>query len=157
MFRRGFYVGLAFVLGLWLLWLWQPERQVARHTDNLFRAIERRNWSATAGFIDGEYLDQWGDDRNLLLSRMRQVLQYARTIRIEYAEPSVAVAKPRAVWQAKVTIAGSDDEITAYVKQRINSLTAPFELEWRRASGKPWDWKLVAVRNPDLALPTEFE
>ncbi|HEY1583637.1 MAG TPA: hypothetical protein VGF73_11125 [Chthoniobacterales bacterium] len=35
----------------------------------------------------------------------------------------------------------------------VNSLTTPFELRWRRESWKPWDWKLVEVRNPGLELP----
>ena len=41
-FRRGFYGGLIIALGagLYLIWLWQPERQVRRHTDNFFQAIE---------------------------------------------------------------------------------------------------------------------
>jgi len=37
------------------------------------------------------------------------------------------------------------------------SLGAPFELQWRRISGKPWDWKLIRVSNPELQLPSEFE
>ena len=39
------------------------------------------------------------------------------------------------------------------VKERVSSLTTPFDLEWRRMSAKPWDWKLVRVSNAELALP----
>jgi hypothetical protein len=60
-FRGGFYGGLAIALcvGLYLIWLWQPERQVRRHTENLFRAIERKDWEAVADFIGNDYHDHW--------------------------------------------------------------------------------------------------
>jgi hypothetical protein len=35
----------------------------------------------------------------------------------------------------------------------VNKLPSPFELEWRRLSGKPWDWKLVGVSNPACQIP----
>jgi hypothetical protein len=44
----------------------------------------------------------------------------------------------------------------AVVKERVNSLTTPFELQWRHISRKPWDWKLVRVSNPELDIPAEF-
>ena len=39
--------------------------------------------------------------------------------------------------------------------ERINSLTSPFELRWRKQNWQPWDWKLVQVRNPSLQLPVD--
>jgi hypothetical protein len=39
------------------------------------------------------------------------------------------------------------------IKERVNSIPAPFQLEWRRVSGKPWDWKLVRVSNAELVIP----
>jgi hypothetical protein len=35
----------------------------------------------------------------------------------------------------------------------VNSLESPFEFEWKRGATWPWDWKLVAVRNPALEIP----
>ena len=45
-FRAGFYGGLilALFVGVFLIWLWQPERQVERHTENFLHAIEQKNW-----------------------------------------------------------------------------------------------------------------
>jgi hypothetical protein len=40
--------------------------------------------------------------------------------------------------------------------QKINKLPTPFQLEWRQFSGKPWDWKLVAVSNPAFEIPAEM-
>ena len=62
-----------------------------------------------------------------------------------------------ATWIAKITVEGAEGEVMAEVKERVNSLATPFELEWRRVSAKPWDWKLTRVSNPDLQIPAGFE
>ncbi len=92
-FRGGFIGGvpLAICIGLYLVWLWQPERQAKRHTENLFRAIERRDWEAAADFIGNDYQDQWGDDRARVLERLREGLRYARGLRITASNPNVQV------------------------------------------------------------------
>jgi hypothetical protein len=41
------------------------------------------------------------------------------------------------------------------IKHRVNSLSAPFQLQWRRQSSKPWDWKLVRVSNRELKIDSE--
>jgi hypothetical protein len=40
--------------------------------------------------------------------------------------------------------------------QRVNKLPTPFELEWHRLSGKPWDWKLVRVSNSGFEIPADM-
>jgi hypothetical protein len=154
-FRQGFYGGLslALLIGLFLIWLWQPERQVTRHTENLLRTIEKRNWAGVADFIGNDYQDQWGDDRARVLERMREVLRYLRRIRIDATNAAVQVDNRRGYWNAKITIDGDQGEVTALVKERVNFLATPFELEWRRQSAKPWDWKLVRVNNASLEIP----
>jgi hypothetical protein len=49
----------------------------------------------------------------------------------------------------------SDDEAMQLLDERVNSLPAPFELEWRRLSGKPWDWKLARVSNSAFEIPAD--
>jgi hypothetical protein len=77
-FRVGFYGGLVIArcAGLYLIWLWQPERQVRRHTESFFQAIEHKNWDAAADFVAADYQDQWGDDRMRVLERLREDLRY---------------------------------------------------------------------------------
>jgi hypothetical protein len=156
--RRGSYVSLALALcvGLYLIWLWQPERQVKRHTANFFHAIENKNWEAAAGFIAAAYQDQWGDDRARVLERLREGFRYIRGARIIASNPSVHVETQRAVWSSKITLYSSDDDVMEVLEQRLNSLQTPFKLEWQHFSGKPWDWKLTRVSNPAFEIPSDI-
>lgn len=158
-FRHGFYVGVSAALlgGLFLTWLWQPERQVRRHTQKLFHRIEAKNWAAVSDLIDNDYRDQWNHDRARVVERMREVMRYLRGMRIVTPEPVIKIDNRNALWTGKITIEGDAGEAMALIRERINSLPTPFELEWRRNSSKPWDWKLVRVSNPELQLPSDFE
>ena len=158
-FRDVFYAGagLAVVLGIYLMWLWGAEHQVRLHSDHLFRAMQSKSWLKFDSFVSDDYHDQWGQDHALVAERTREVFRYFRSLRIAPGYAIVRAGDGRASWQAKITIEGDDNELAALVKDRVNLLTTPFTLEWRRVSGKPWDWKLVRVGNPALELPTRFE
>jgi hypothetical protein len=157
--RGGFYGGLAVAVcvGLFLLWLWRPERQVKRHTENFLHAIERKDWTAAGNFIATDYHDQWGDDRARVLDRMREGFRYVRGVRINASNPMVRIENRRAIWSGKIMIDGDEGEGMALLKERVNSLPTPFELEWHHVSAKPWDWKLVHVSNSTLEIPADFD
>jgi hypothetical protein len=156
-FRQGFYgaLAVAFCIGLFLMWLWRPERQVKRHTKNFFSAVEHKNWMAAADFIGGDYHDQWGDDRARVLERMHEAFQYVRGIRISAFKVTVRIEHRRADWAGRIWIDGAQNEVMESLKEHVNSLPTPFELEWRRFSGKPWDWKLIRVSNSALEIPAD--
>ena len=78
---------------------------------------------------------------------------YLPKARIEASGAQVRIENRQGYWQAKITVNGGQGEFTTLIEERVNSLPAPFELEWRRRSSKPWDWKLVSVRNPSLEIP----
>lgn len=157
-FRGGFIVGigLALLFGLYLIWLWQPARHVELHTKNLFHAVERKDWAAAADFIGSDYQDQWGDDRARVLERMREGFRYVRGARIIASNPRVRVEERRAIWSSRITVFSTDDDVMELLAERVNSLPAPFELEWLRLSGKPWDWKLVRVGNSAFEIPADI-
>jgi hypothetical protein len=156
-YRGGFYGGLALALciGLYLVWLWRPEHQVRLHTGNFFHAIENRNWDTVADFLGNDYQDQWGDDKTRLLERTREGFRWVRGSRILAPSPVVQVERWRAVWFGKITVYSTDDGVMELLDERVNKLPTPFELEWHRLSGKPWDWKLVRVSNSAFEIPVD--
>ena len=156
-FRRGFHgaLSVALLTGVALLWLWQPERQVRKHTESLFHAMEGKNWERLEGLVASDYMDQWGHDRSRMLERVREVFGYVRNVRITSSAGTVQVDQRTARWTGKIVIETDQNEMATLVRERINSLTTPFEMEWRRLSAKPWDWKLVRVSNEGFEIPAE--
>jgi hypothetical protein len=156
-YRTGLLGGLALVIctALYLIWLWRPEHQVRLHTENFFRAIDHRNWDAVADFVAADYQDEWGDDRTRLLERMREGFRWVRGSKIAGPNPIVQAENGRAVWIGKVTVYSNDDGVMEVLNQRVNNLPAPFQLEWHRLSGKPWDWKLARVSNSAFEIPAD--
>jgi hypothetical protein len=143
---------MAFVLGIYPIWLWQPDHQVRLHSAHLLEKVEKRDWSGIENAIALEYGDDWGDDRARLLGRLREVLPFTRDMKIHAVAPGISSQGRDAKWVAKVEIDRGNNEVMIEIRQRINSLSAPFELRWRRQSNKPWDWKLVHVSNRELVL-----
>jgi hypothetical protein len=146
---------LALVCGAWLLFLWQPERQVRLHSEHLVAAVEKRDWSAAGEYVASDYHDQWSNDRVSLLERLHEGLAVTRALRFTIAAEETDASRSEASWRAKITLSGGGEYAQSIV-ERINSLAMPFELRWRRVSGTPWDWKLIAVSNPQLELPDQF-
>jgi hypothetical protein len=147
---------VAAALGLWLAQLWQEENQVRLHSEHLLRKIEARNWAGAGDFMAGDYRDDWGDDRARLLDRLRLVLRSFSSLTITATNPQVRLDPPTGNWSAKIQIGGTGGEFAPEIIARVNSLTKPCELHWRRESWKPWDWKLIGVSNPSLEISGEI-
>ena len=154
-FRDAFYAGIAIAIiaSGFCIWLWQPERQVDRHSEHLFRQVEARDWRGLEDSLAGDYLDQWGQDRALVISRLQEIFRFLRGAKIEASDSIVQANRSRGTWRGKIRINGNGDEAIVFIRERLNSLNTPFELEWRRVSTKPWDWKLARVSNPALEIP----
>lgn len=155
-FRNGFYAGLLFAvgLGIYLHQLWQPERQLRLHSAHLLDALEQNDWEEAENFIAETYQDEWGHNRSLVLARLREVLQYSRELKIDAQETGFALSSQGGTWSARMRIEAEPNEVTIYIKERVNVLEEPFELSWVRPSWRPWEWKLARVSNPALELPT---
>jgi len=152
-FRTGFYAGLivAVIWGIYLVRLWQGRRQVELHSVHLLAEIEKHNWRAVDEFVGNDYRDQWGNDRALLLERLREVFRALPNARVESKVISVQTRNGRGSWIARITLK-STGEFPDLIQSRVNSLDSPFEFEWQRGATWPWDWKLVAVKNPALEI-----
>ena len=156
---RGAFIGVSAIVlsvGLYLFWLWRPEHQVRLHTKHFFHAIDGRNWEDVADFIGEDYRDQWHQDRTRLLERMREGFRWVRGSTITAPDALVRVETPRALWTGKINVYSSDESVMQFLDEHVNRLPTPFELEWHRISGKPWDWKLVRVSNPVFQIPAEM-
>jgi hypothetical protein len=86
-----------------------------------------------------------------LLERLPQVFRALGQTRIESGAADIRRGDGRGYWTSKITIQGTG-EFADFIQSRVNSLEAPFEFEWQRGATWPWDWKLIAVRNPDLEI-----
>jgi len=153
-FRNGFYAGLivAAIWGFYLARLWQPQRQIELHSLHLLAQVEKRNWKAVGEFVGNNYQDRWGNDRALLLERLPEVFRALPNARIEANGATTRTENGRGSWSARIIITAAGP-YADLVQGRVNSLESPFEFEWQRGATWPWDWKLVAVKNPDLEIP----
>ena len=86
---------------------------------------------------------------------MREGFRYVRGPRIIASNSSVQVDTRRAVWSSKIMLYSTDNDVMELLDERVNSVPAPFELEWHRLSVKPWDWKLVRVSNSAFEIPAD--
>jgi hypothetical protein len=157
-FRSSFYTAalIGVILGLWLSHLWTAENQVRLHSKHLLGKIEKRSWVAAMTMVAEDYHDDWGDDRNLLKERLSLTLREFSSLTISSHETQQRLEPPFGNWMAKIQLSGRGSEAALETIQRLNRLTAPFELRWRKESWRPWDWKLAQVRNASLELPAGF-
>jgi hypothetical protein len=153
-FKYSFLAGaiIASVLGLWLAQLWGAENQVRLHSEHFLRQIEKRNASAAGEFLAADYHDDWGHDRALVLNRLRLVLRLFSSLTISTSAPQVRLDSSAATWTSSIQLAGAGGEFTPEIIERVDALTKPFEFHWRHESWRPWDWKLVAIKNPALEI-----
>lgn len=139
-------------MGLFLLLLWQPSRQVRLHQRHLLHAIERRNWSTVGDLVSPAYRDQWQQDRSRLLADLAEVFRQFLACSVEGEERALTVENGEGSTATRITLRGSGSELAEYAKQRVNGLREPFLFKWRQRSWKPWDWQLVEVRQPELRI-----
>ena len=88
---------------------------------------------------------------------MRVVLGYSHHLRLAVTDATCRIDNGVGIWRGKIAVDSDDAELVAVVKERVNSLTTPFDLQWHHVSRKPWDWKLVRVSNPELEIPPGFD
>lgn len=135
---------------LFLLWLWQPERQVRLHTSHFLKKVERRNWEAAGKMMATDYADRWEHDKQTALDNADAVFRHFLLLTIENRTDSCEVLPDRATTRTVIKITGNGGPLAQMVAERVNMLREPFVFTWRQASGKPWDWQLTGVDQPEL-------
>jgi hypothetical protein len=137
-------------LALYLLWLWQPERQVRLHTAHFLKKVERRNWDGVSDFIAADYRDRWEHDKESAVADAREVFRQFLFVTVESRTDSCELASDSATTRTVIKISGSGGPVAQLVMERVNTLRDPFTFGWRKASWKPWDWQLTGIDHPEL-------
>lgn len=154
--RRVLLVALAAILALGLLlglpWL-SPSRGVERAWKGVVSAMEDNDRERLAAYLADNYKDGFGLDRDgaLRLAASMRGQFVVCTIRRERPELVMDVNKKAAVTRALIRLGGQGSPLATAAIQASQASQTPTEFRWRRASWKPWDWRLVSVENADAA------
>ena len=143
------------IAALWLRWWLQPERQIPRAQARLLSSVETRDFDALAGMIAGDYHDRWQQNRATVVVRSREVFVEFAMLTIVRDPRGLREESGRWLLAEKVTLKGIGGPLAMLARDAVNALRAPFVMEWRRRSWKPWDWELESIAQPELDLPTE--
>lgn len=143
-------LGVALAAGLpWL----SPTRGVERAWQGTLRSLEKNDFEAFSAYLDSNYRDGFGLDREGVVTLARTVRGqfFICTITREQSEivldPDKQVARSRAL----IRLGGQGSPVATAAIQASATTTLPTLFRWRRASWKPWDWLLVGVDNAEAA------
>lgn len=154
--RRSVLIGLGIVLALaaflGLPWL-SPERGVQRTWSAVLTAIEDNDRTALATLLGPDYHDGFDLDREAALELLGTVRgQFlVCTVRRESPELVMATDSRAATTRALIRLDGHGTPIANAAVQASRASQTPTSFRFRRNSWKPWDWRLVAIENPDAA------
>jgi hypothetical protein len=144
--------GMLVLLALWLLWLWQPERQVRLHTTHFLKKVERRNWEAAGVFMAEDYSDRWGLNKTTALQDAREVFQQFVFLTIENRTDNCEIRGNEGTAQTVVKVSGKGGPIGEAVMETVNGLRAPFVFTWRKSGQAPWKWELIHIDQSELNI-----
>lgn len=145
------------VAALYAAWLWQPARQVQRHTAHFLKAVEGRSWDTAGGLVAEDYSDRWGHDKENVLTDARAVFAQFLFLTIQAEPEDATVSGDRAKIRSPVKLAGRGGPLAELVVGRVNGLRAPFVFTWQKRSWKPWHWQLVRLDHPELEIEDRRE
>jgi hypothetical protein len=146
------FAGIFVAAALWLRWWLQPERQIPRAQARLLSAIERRDFSAMEALLAADYRDRWQHDRATVVERSREIFGQFMTLTIEHEFRGLRADGGNFLLAEKITLKGFGGPLATAARDEVNVLSQPFVMEWR-LRGKPWEWELKSVTQPELELP----
>jgi hypothetical protein len=145
--------GILLVAALWLRWWLQPERQIPRAQARLLSAIERRDFDVMSAILAADYRDRWRQDKTTVLARSREVFGQFAMLTVEHESRGLRAESSRWFLAEKIRLKGLGSPLAMFARDIVNELHQPFVMEWHQRSGKPWDWELKSVAQPELELP----
>ena len=145
--------GIFLLAALWLRWWWQPERQIPRAQARLLSSIAKRDFTAMGAMLAADYRDRWQQDRAAVIERSGEV--FGQFVMLAFEREPRELRAESGSWflSEKVRLKGLGGPLAMAARDAVNALREPFVTEWRRRSGKPWDWELKSVTQPELELP----
>lgn len=139
-------------LVLFLVWYWQPERQVRLHQQQLLSALEDRDWEDVADLMADSYSDRWRHDKAFVLREAREVFRQFIALQVTGEVKDLSVADGAGEIKARLTIVGRGGPLAEFAMSRVNVMREPWVFRWQQQSAWPWDWQLVFVDQPELDL-----
>lgn len=143
-----------------LAWQWQPSHQVSQKTVRLLDAAAARDWSRVEKLMAADYRDPWHHSRADALQTARWLGEHFLVLQIRpTSKPLITTRARSGAWQGRLEFLGRGNPFGEALLREAAALTEPFHFEWRRASWKPWDWKLTAASHPEIpafSLPKDL-
>jgi hypothetical protein len=140
------------VLVLFLVWYWQPERQVRLHQQELLSAVEDRDWEDVAELMANSYSDRWRHDKEFVIREGREVFRQFLTLQVTGEVTDLQVANGSGEVKARLKVLGRGGPVAEFVMSRVNVMREPWLFRWQQQTVWPWDWQLVYLDQPELEL-----
>ena len=151
--RKHGLLGASLLLAivLWCSWLWQPDRQVRLHQQNLLNAVQGRDWDRVAEFLDDKYSDRWGHDKGFVLREAREAFRQFLALEVEQELTDLSVESGAARAHVRIAMRGSGGPLANLVMNRVNGIKESWVFEWRQGN-RPWKWTVVHLDQPQLEI-----
>lgn len=121
----------------------------------LIKALEKRNWDKVAKTLSETYTDSWGQGREQAVELGRQALSGFISLTIHEQLLSSRASEGTGETTFNLQLDGNGMGFSSVVVARVNSISQPWRLHWRKEGPWPWTWKVVRLEQPDVVLPPQ--
>lgn len=139
----------------YLVWSWQPERQIQAQMKGLLSAASAKNWKKAGRFLAADYRDGWGQSREEALTNAGEFGRHFLALEIQ-GTGEVTRTDRSALWEGKLTFQGRGTAVGEALFSRAEELKSDFVFAWYKENWKPWSWKLVSVAQPEIFFDSQW-
>lgn len=147
---------LAVLAGYLFLVRWRPENQARRCHAGWIESVAAGDHDGFAAPVSDGYGDQWGFSRDDVITAIREASRQFFSLTATWDETGFEAGGDEAALTGTIRLDGRGNLIGQEIVSRVNRETEPFTFVWRRASWKPWDWRLVRISHPRLRVPEGY-